>query len=119
MIATRDLPAEVQLCALTAQIAHELCVLAAEMEELQSTLSDVFRATPPDEALVIRAQALDRAFQCLSQLSHALEGVASLSDPSWRVALGPILQPISLQALALRLSGQGADEAESCDLEWL
>ncbi len=115
----RDTSAEVQVGALTAQIARELSVLAADMEELQHTLSDVFRTTTPDAALVVRAQALDRAFQSLSQLSHALESVATLSDPSWRVSLGPILQPISLKSLALRLAGEGVDEAESCDLEWL
>jgi len=114
-----DIPSEVEVGVLTARIARELCVLAADMEELQGTLSDVFRLTVPDEALVVRAQALDRAFQSLGQLSHALEGVSSLSDPYWRVCLGPILQPVSLKALALRLAGQDAVDAEASDLEWL
>jgi len=114
-----DTPGEMEVGLLTGEIARELRVLAEDMEELQTTLSDLFRGVTPGDDLVVRAQALDRAFQSLNQLSQALEGVASVSDPSWTVPLGPILQPISLRALALRLAGQTPIDTHSCDLELL
>lgn len=97
--------------ALAGQIGKELGDLALEVDGLQGLLSEALcaAASPTraegDVRLVMQAQALDRASQSISQLSGILERIALQADPEWRLAATDLLDPVSLTALARRLSG--------------
>lgn len=103
--------------ALAEQIGRELSVLAGEVDELQSMLSDILCASAPDPNLILQAQALDRTFQNITQLGGVLERIARQADPDWQIEAPSLLAPVSLTALARRLAGQGAADVEVGDLE--
>ncbi len=110
---------QVRLSALAAQIGQELTSLADEIDQLQGMLSKVLCAAAPDPDLMVQAQALDRAFQHISQLGGVLDRIAVYADPEWRLALPNLLNPVSLTALAERLAGHASLIEADDELELL
>lgn len=101
---------QIEVQGLASEIGRELAVLAGDMEKLQALLSDILCTSAPNDSLVIQAQALDHAFQSLSQLSGVLDRIATHADPDWRLERRSLLGPVSLSSLAVRLSGKAAPE---------
>lgn len=99
------------------QIGRELDRLASEVEHLQSMLSDLLCAASPDSKLVVQAQALDHAFQSMSQLSGVLDRIAMQASPDWRLTLPTLLAPVSLSEMAKRLAGLPSSLIPADDLE--
>jgi hypothetical protein len=109
----------IEVQGLAAEIGRELSVLAGDMEHLQTLLSDILCGFAPDPSLVVQAQALDHAFQSLSQLSGVLARLAAQAEPHWRLERHSLLEPVSLSSLAVRLSGRSAPDHPADDLELL
>lgn len=109
----------IEVQGLAAQVGRELAVLADDMEKLQALLSDLLCTSAPNDALVVQAQALDHAFQSLSQLSGVLDRLSQSADPDWRLERRGLLGPVSLSSLAVRLAGRAAPESAADDLELL
>lgn len=110
----------IEVQGLAAEIGRELSVLAGDMEHLQTLLSDILcGGSAPDPTLVVQAQALDHAFQSLSQLSGVLARISTQAEPHWRLERHSLLEPVSLSSLAVRLSGRSAPDHPADDLELL
>lgn len=109
----------IEVQGLAAEIGRELAVLADDMDKLQALLSDLLCTSAPNESLVVQAQALDHAFQSLSQLSGVLDRIAETADPDWRLERRRLLGPVSLSSLAVRLAGKAAPESATDDFELL
>jgi len=105
--------------ALAAGIGRELTALASDMEHLQTLLSGLLCTSAPDEEVVVRAQALDHAFQSLHQLSGVLDRISEEASPAWRMERLRLLQPVSLASLAVRLSGRDSPEPQTDEFELL
>jgi hypothetical protein len=110
---------QIDVSALAAGIGRELATLAGDMEHLQILLSGLMRATAPDEDVVVKAQALDHAFQSLHQLSGVLDRMSEQASSAWRLERNSMLQPISLASLAVRLSGGDTPKSQTDDFELL
>ena len=82
-------------------------------------LSDLLGHQQLDVKLIVQAQALDRAFQNITQLGGVLERIACQADPEWRLEAPSLLAPVSLTALAQRLAGCGVTAADADDFELL
>ena len=102
---------------LLAQVGREFADLAAEVEQLQDTVSELLDGARASPRLLEQAQALDHVFQHMTQLGEIVARAADQSSAAWTVEADRILDGVSLSGLVSRLSGQAHEPPASGDME--
>lgn len=102
---------------LLTQLGREFDDLSEEIEQLQETISELLKTATIHPKVLEQAQALDHVFQHMAQLGAIMGRVAQQSSPDWTLSTRPILDKVSLAALASRLSGAAHEETASGELE--
>lgn len=102
--------ATIAVPALLDQVGRECADLAADIEKLQDTLSELLSRVDLTPELMERAQSLDYVFQHVAQLAGVASRAADQASPDWRVCAGSVLSGVSLAGLSGRLAGGAPPE---------
>lgn len=102
---------------LLTQLSREFDGMSRDIERLQETISELLATATVNPKVMEQAQALDAVFQHMAQLGAIVGRVAEQASPDWELPTRPILDNVSLSALAVRLSGAEHEAAESGEFE--